>query len=136
VAHVEHDGLKSREDTLSPCGKRHFDPSACFGPAIADLDEFVIDLGGGTVFTRDVDNEARLRSVVDFARNNRITIVLVDAPEAVVSPRYVGCKGGTASGFAQDWPTWQEFGRVYWSRCADVELDASHSRDSTRPGSA
>jgi predicted ABC-type ATPase len=90
VNHIEHDALKGE----TPCSPRGFDPYQCFSSRVSASAQFVIDIGGGSVFRSDVDNDARLRRIRAFKHDYSIVIVLITANRAVVRQRFLSSKGG------------------------------------------
>jgi len=119
ITHIEHDSLKRSN---RKCTLHNFYPYDCFSGAISSKQEFVIDIGGGTVFRCDKDNAERLKRMIDFKDQHGLTIVMLTADRTVVLERYL--KKGTSSDFKDSWRHWQ-VACAWWSKCADFILTAN-----------
>lgn len=119
LAHIDHDRLKVSNNR---CTLHDFDPFDCFSNTISPQEQFVIDIGAGTVFRGDKNNSERLDLMNAFKRHFGLTIVVLTADRAVVRERFLRKKGSPPeSEFDNTWALW-EVARTWWMKCADSEL--------------
>ncbi len=120
VAHIDHDNdMKDWDDFSCPCMLHQFDPYGCFSDAISSKQQFVIDIGAGTVFREDKDNEARLNRMLDFKRDYNLAIVVLTADHKVVREQYL--RKGNPPAFKRAWDEWL-VAYPWWQKCLDFEL--------------
>jgi len=119
IKHIEHDQLKKSLE----CSISYFDLEKCFEPEISNVDSFVIDVAGGSIFRKKANNKSTLRTVIDFKLRHYIKIILLNASRDVVKTRYLKSPGSFEICFSQDWKTWLEVGQPNWKLCCDLEID-------------
>ena len=119
ISHVNHDGMKPEEDISHPCTLHQFDPYGCFRDDISSKEQFVIDIGAGTVFRKDKDNAARLDRIVAFKRDYNLTIVVLTADRTVVRKQFL--KKGDRQHFKNACDEWK-IAYPWWQKCLDFEF--------------
>lgn len=127
---LDVDALRFLPDgiTVAPgCALSHFDIELCLGQQLDAVGtDFVIDLGGDTLFRSCADNNARLDQLRNFKLARGIHVVLLCASESVALRRFLSCKGRTPDMFAPQWNEWRDVAAPYWHACADSVIETDN----------
>lgn len=126
IHHIEHDKLKeSKDGSPSPCSLKHLDLQECFSGLIANpSSEFVIDIGGDSIFRNGVDNEDRLSQVISFKKKHNIQVVLLNADDKDLKKRFLSTKDRDQSEFKEVWKNWK-ISKHYWRKCSNHCIETS-----------
>ncbi len=120
ISHISHDLEKQGKPKSSPCKLHQFDPYGCFSDAISSKKQFVIDIGAGTVFRKDKEeNEARLKRMLDFKHEYNLKIVVLIADRTVVRKQFL--KKGDHQQFINACDEWK-IAYPWWQKCLDFEF--------------
>lgn len=131
VTHIDFDNVRAtdmqqRHGQASPCTVSKLDLRECIplflNPCVR---EFVLDIGGDTVFRRGADNEHRLEQTIWLKQTYGARIILLTADQAELSRRFLASKNRKREEFDTAWQDWKEIAEVYWRKCADVVIDTT-----------
>lgn len=113
---VEQDLLKSG---FSPCSISKFDFFSCFSPQIENVEQFLIDIGGGLVFRPGSDNDTRLENVLKFKKHFSVKTLVLTSSRKRVRDQYLKFPGSIEKYFDNDWENWINTESHFWNKCVD-----------------
>jgi shikimate kinase len=87
--------------------------------------EFVLDIGGGTVFLENADNNERLTQVLWLKETYTSPVVVLSATKDILLRRFVSTKKRSESEFGEIWKNWVDIAEPYWQKCGDIFIDTS-----------
>ena len=86
---------------------------------------FVLDIGGDTVFRKNVDNQGRLKQIIWIKENYSSRIIVLTATKESLLKRYIKTKKRTENEFYGEWNDWLNIAEPYWRKCGDIFVDTS-----------
>jgi shikimate kinase len=88
---------------------------------------FVLDIGGGTVFRETADNDERFAQVLEVKKTYNARIIILSAKKDILMSRFISVKGRK---FYEEntWESWINIEEPYWKKCSDVYVDTSFLR--------
>ena len=112
-----------------PCTRGCFDLNKCMPILQKEISgEFILDVGGSTIFHRGGNNDKHLSDILSLKDNSQIKVFTLIAEKEITEKRF----GTTKSLYtlAQDdfekiWLEWEEITFPYWERCLDNLVDTS-----------
>ena len=131
LAFLDFDELRASEMSrkksgFSPCSVSKLDLRACLPPILGSLTtEFILDIGGETVFRPNVDNDERREQVVWLKNNYLVSIVVLTATPRILLQRFSASKNRGPTEFDELWTSWKSIGEPYWLSCADLVVDTT-----------
>jgi shikimate kinase len=117
----------------SACSVTHLDLRKCL-PSLLDAisKNFLLDIGGDTVFRPITDNEDRKNQILWLKINYSARLVLLTAKRDILFQRFSTskdrnrrCANELIAKFDELWNNWLSIGEPYWSECADLQIDVS-----------
>ena len=117
----------------STCSVSHLDLRKCLPPLLDVLSKnFILDIGGDTVFRPIADNEDRKDQIHWLKSNYSARLVLLTAKRDILFQRFSTSKDRNRRGanelnveFDELWNNWLSIGEPYWCECADLQIDVS-----------
>lgn len=111
----------------------YLDLRKCLPPLLNTLSEnFLLDIGGDTVFRPLADNEDRKNQIHWLKSTYSARLVLLTAKRDILFQRYSTskdrnrrCANELIVEFYELWNNWLSIGKPYWSECADLQIDIS-----------
>lgn len=120
------DEMGRRREGFSPCSVSQLDLRKCLPPVLNALcREFVLDIGGDTVFRRDANNSERREQVLWLKRSYCALLVVLTAERETLLQRFSESKHQGTSEFDGLWLDWKSIGEPYWLGCADKVVDTT-----------
>lgn len=92
---------------------------------IPNSTKFLLDIGGDTVFRKNVDNPSRLKQVRWIKGNYSSRIIVLTATKEALLKRYIKTKKRTENEFYREWSDWLNIAEPYWRKCGDIFIDTS-----------
>jgi hypothetical protein len=119
--------------SISPCSVSYLDLRKCLPTRLDILSkDFLLDIGGDTVFRPFMNNEDRKVQVQWLKSNYSAMLVLLTANRETLFQRFSISKDRNRSGsdylieeFNELWNNWLSIGEPYWSEYADLRIDTS-----------
>ncbi len=118
--HIELDKLK---ENISCSSIHYFSISKCLEPEIKDTKDYIIDVGGDSIFRKNSNVPELLKSVEMFKDIHSIYIILLSADEDIVKQRYMEFPGSFEDMFTDSWKNWKSFCEPNWEKCCDERLE-------------
>jgi len=87
--------------------------------------DFILDIGGDTVFRNGVDNEHRLQELFCLKKNIGLKIIVLVASEDILQSRYYQSPKSKFSQGKYPYGIWKKDAEVYWFQCADKVIDTT-----------
>lgn len=87
--------------------------------------KFVLDIGGDTVFRKNVDNDKRLAQVIWLKETYATPIVILAAQKDVLQKRFVSTKKRSGNEFDEIWQNWTDIAEPNWKKRGDIFIDTS-----------
>jgi hypothetical protein len=87
---------------------------------------FVLDVGGGSVFCKDKNNQERLNQVLWLKHNFNAKVMVLFAKKSVVDQRFYAARNNKTDKFDVIWQEWSEIEKPYWRQCADKFIDTTN----------
>ena len=118
--------VSKREVGFSPCSVSRFNLRECLPSVLNALaEEFVLDIGGDTVFRPNTDNDERRQQVLWLKRSYSALIVVLTAGKECLFQRNSNGKNRTLTEFELLWLDWKTIGEPNWFSCADAVIDTT-----------
>jgi shikimate kinase len=122
----EEDNSK-RKFGFSPCSVSKLNLRECLPSFLNALaKEFVLDIGGDTVFRPNADNDERRQQVLWLKRSYSAFLVVLTARRERLLQRYSTGKNRDLSEFEVLWLDWKTIGEPNWFSCADAVIDTTY----------
>jgi shikimate kinase len=119
--------IKQRRGRPSPCSVSRLNMRECIPPILDRcINGFILDLGGDTIFRRNVDNEDRLQQMIWLKQTYHALIVVLTADKTELLTRFLSTKNRSPADFTDPWLDWHEIAEAYWQRCADSLIDTTN----------
>ena len=110
----------------SPFSVSYLDLLECLPAIRAQVPaDFVLAIGGDTLFRRNVSNPDRLRSMREFITLCPAHVAVLTADRDALLPRYLSVGHRTMQGFEMVWQDWLEIVEPCWRQCANLWIDTS-----------
>ena len=87
---------------------------------------FILDIGGDTVFRKNVDNDERLAQVIWLKDTYTTSIIVLTAKNEVLRGRFVSTKKRSEDEFDEIWKNWTDVAEPHWNKCGDIFIDTSY----------
>jgi shikimate kinase len=118
-----------------PCSVSYLNLKECLYTKLEKIStNFILDIGGDTIFRLGVDNEDRKNQIQCLKTRYSARIVLLTSERDVLFRRFSGCEkrklkgiNGLLEEFDVLWKDWLSIGATYWTSCADLVLDTTIS---------
>ncbi|MCB0213067.1 MAG: AAA family ATPase [Anaerolineae bacterium] len=124
---IRSDDMSKRAGQISPCSVSRLDLRECLAPTLNTHNEnFVLDLGGDSVFRKSKDNEERLEQVFWLKRTYQAKIVVLTSQKDNLRRRFLSAKNRATNEFDEMWQTWIMVEEPHWQRCTDQFLDTTN----------
>ena len=120
------DEMGRRREGFSPCSVSKLNLRECLPPVLNTLTrEFVLDIGGDTVFRPHANNDERREQVLWLKRSYSTLLVVLTAGRETLFQRFSTSKHRDTSEFDGLWLDWKSIGEPYWLGCADLVVDTT-----------
>ena len=124
---IRSDDMRKRAGQISPCSVSRLDLRECLAPTLnAHNENFVLDLGGDSVFRKNKDNEERLEQVFWLKRTYQAKVVVLTSQKDNLRRRFLSTKNRATNEFDEMWQTWIMVEEPHWQRCTDQFLDTTN----------
>lgn len=124
---VRAEEMSRRSTGFSPCSVSKLNLQECLPPVLSALTrEFVLDIGGDTVFRPHTDNDERRQQVLWLKRSLSALVVVLTAEREILFQRFSTGKMRDLKEFDGLWLDWKTIGEIYWLGCADLVLDTTY----------
>ncbi len=123
--------MQKHKGHISPFSVSRLNLCQSLSPILSTISkEFVLDVGGETIFRPNVDNEERLTQVLRFKKTYLAKIVVLTATKDVLRSRFISAKErietpSIENDFNKTWKNWQDIAEPYYQRCGDIFIDTS-----------
>jgi len=87
--------------------------------------QFVLDIGGDTVFRQNADNYKRLAQVIWLKETYTSSIVILTAQNDILRKRFISTKNRSDYEFDEIWQNWTDISEPHWKKCGDIFIDTS-----------
>jgi len=87
---------------------------------------FILDIGGVTVFRKNVDNYERLTQVYWVKTTYQAKIVVLTANKEILKSRFHATRKQCQDEFEDIWQNWSKIAQRYWKQCGDIFIDTSN----------
>jgi shikimate kinase len=87
--------------------------------------DFILDIGGDTVFRKNTDNEERLAQVFWLKTTYMAQIVVLTARKVILKSRFLSTRPHNRDEFEEVWSSWSNIAHRYWQQCGDIFIDTS-----------
>jgi shikimate kinase len=119
--------MQTRKFQFSPFSVSKLNFRQCLPPLISSVTSagFVLDIGGETVFRKNVDNHERLDQVLWLKETYTSFVIVLTASRNVLLNRFISAKNRSASEFDRIWDDWVNIAEPYWQKCGNIFVDTS-----------
>ncbi len=132
MEHLDFDELRATKNSLE-CSLRSLNIMECLSKELnSNSESFLLDIGGGTVFRLNTNNDERLKQVLQLKNKYSAKVVLLTAKQNILLKRYINTKTkGTLDKeqntiyFNRLWSDWLTFEHPRWQECRDIIIDTS-----------
>ena len=87
--------------------------------------DYILDMGGDTVFRKTADNNERLEQVLWVKKTYTPHIIVLTAIKDILLTRYTSAKVRIINEFDDIWENWLCIAEPYWQKCWDIVIDTS-----------
>ncbi len=121
--------MKTRKGSVSPCSVSKLNLMECLQPHLDKITvDFIMDLGGDSIFRPHADNENRLEQIYWLKKAYSCRLIVLVAQEDTLRHRFLCSKGrdnGKNDNFDDLWVNWLIIAEPYWQKCLDLLIDTS-----------
>ena len=118
--------MATRKGGILPFSKSGLNFKLSLLPIIEKISgEFILDIGGDTVFYSRANNNERLTQVLWLKKNYTISVFMLVASREILFKRFATSKNRKVSEFDDPWQDWITVGEPYWRQCSDIVIDTS-----------
>jgi shikimate kinase len=123
---IREEDISNRKYGFSPCSASKLNLRECLPSVLHALaEEFVLDIGGDTVFRPDADNDERRQQVLWLKRSYSAFLLVLTAGKESLFQRFSTGKNRDLSEFEALWLDWKTIGEPNWFGCADLVIDTT-----------
>lgn len=132
IEYLDYDnlGIKDMENNnhqISPFSLMGFNLKKSIYPLIENNSNgFIIDMGGENVFRHGVDNDNRLRQILDLKEDLQVKVIVLFSNQQILYKRFCSSKNRKKEEFLSIWNNWIELIFPYWKICGDRFIDTSY----------
>ena len=132
MRYLDFDKIRSTKNSL-PCSLSRLNILECLSSELdSNSTGFVLDIGGGTVFRPNIDNDDRLRQILQLKNAYSAQVVMLTANQDILFERYINTKTKDASSKQQNsiyfnnlWSDWLTIEQPYWQLCVELTIDTT-----------
>ncbi len=118
--------MERRKGVPSPCSVSYLNLIECLSSKLDGVTKnFVLDIGGDTVFRPRANNIDRLNQIFWLKKTYAAKVALLMAKREILLQRFNSSKKRNESEFDQLWKDWYSVGLPFWQKCADKSFDTS-----------
>ena len=119
--------MQTRKAQVSPFSVSKLNFMQCLPTLISSVTSagFVLDIGGETVFRKNVDNNERLNQVLWLKETYTSIVVVLTASKNVLLNRFISAKNRSENEFDRTWDDWVNVAEPYWQKCGNIFVDTS-----------
>jgi cytidylate kinase len=125
---IKHVDLDKFSDL--PCTRGWFDLNKCMPILQKEITgDFILDVGGSTIFHRGVDNDNHLKDILSVKQICQFIVITLFANKEIAEKRFKATRSSytlTQDDFEKIWLEWNEIILPYWEKCLDFLVDTSY----------
>jgi shikimate kinase len=132
MRYLDFDELRATKNS-SACSLSSLNILECLSQELDNLSvSFLLDIGGGTVFRPNTNNDERLKQIQQLKNKYSAKVVILTAKKDVLFERYINTetkgkvdKEKNTIYFNRLWSDWLTFEQPRWQECHDINIDTS-----------
>jgi len=132
MKYLDFDKLRATKNSLA-CSLRSLNIIECLSQELnSAFMSFLLDIGGGTVFRPNTNNDERLKQIYQLKKKYSAKVVILTANQDVLFERYINIETKGTVNKAQNtiyfnrlWSDWLIFEQPRWEECRDIIIDTS-----------